>query len=145
MRGDRRPFLAKVERRGPYECWPWSGKPSTGGYGQFGRQHKAAHVLVYEALVGPVPEGCVLDHLCRNRICCNPAHLEPVAEKTNVLRGIGPTAVNARKTLCHRGHPLDYTYPDGRRDCRTCRREDRRRYEERQRQKIIAPQGSPGP
>jgi hypothetical protein len=76
-----------------------------------------------ELFVGPIPEGLVIDHLCRNRGCINPTHMEPVTNAENVLRGEGPTAVNARKTHCKRGHPFDdvntYVYAKGR-ACRMC-------------------------
>ena len=83
-----------------------------------------AHRIVYEALVGPIPEGMVLDHLCRNRPCASPAHLEPVDSRTNTLRGEGPTAKHAIKTHCPRGreHTPEntYSYKRGGRQCRTC-------------------------
>lgn len=67
-----------------------------------------------------------LDHLCRNRRCCRPDHLEPVTHKENVLRGMAPSAINARKTHCKRGHEFTaeniYPSPDGVRRCRECRR-----------------------
>lgn len=74
--------------------------------------------------VGPIPEGMDLDHTCRNRGCVNPEHLEPVTTQVNTLRGIGPTAENARKTHCKHGHPLEgdnlYVDPEGKRKCRAC-------------------------
>jgi hypothetical protein len=83
-----------------------------------------AHRLVYEELVGPIPEGMELDHLCRNTSCVNPAHLEPVPHRVNVLRGVGPTAENAVKTECVNGHPLTgrnlCIRKEGGRKCRTC-------------------------
>jgi hypothetical protein len=108
------------------ECWPWSGGTST-GYGRLwvpGVGHVPAHRISYEALRGPIPAGLVIDHLCRNRACINPAHLEPVTLKENILRGEGMAARRARQTHCKRGHPLSganlYRYRDGRRDCRAC-------------------------
>lgn len=85
----------------------------------------SAHRVSYEAFIGPVPDGLILDHLCRVRHCVNPWHLEPVTGTENVLRGVGPTAINARKTHCIHGHPFDdrNTILDGRgyRHCLTCR------------------------
>ena len=69
-------------------------------------EKKFAHRIGYEQLVGPIPKGLELDHLCRVRHCVNPDHLEPVTHKENTLRGSCPAAVNARKTHCKRGHPL---------------------------------------
>ena len=120
-------FWGRVEKRALGECWVWKGAPIKNGYGQYRRKGTRScyvHRLVYEALVGPIPEGKFLDHLCRNRLCVNPGHLEIVTNRENVLRGVGPTAVNAQKTHCKRGHPLEgenlYLYKDGRRDCRQC-------------------------
>lgn len=88
---------------------------------------KRAHRVSYETFVGPIPAGLTLDHLCRNTLCINPAHLEPVTIKENVLRGDGPTARNARKTHCDRGHAFDETNTgpnaNGGRSCRACKRE----------------------
>ena len=125
-------------------CWEWTGGKTT-GYGRFFVGSKADHTakqvashrFAYELLVGPVPEGLDLDHLCRNRACCNPAHLEPVTRQENLLRGIGPVVQRARhrsKTHCKRGHPLFgdnlYLRPNER-HCRTC--EKARRQAARQR------------
>lgn len=93
-------------------CWNWSGHPRDGGYSGFYITHRGAltryaHRYAYEALVGPIPDGMVIDHLCRNRQCVNPAHLEPVTHKTNLMRGHGTLArINAQKTHCNYGHEL---------------------------------------
>lgn len=110
-------------------CWAWTGGKRN-GYGSFWRngQHEGAHRFAYEHLVGPIPKGLHLDHLCRNHGCVNPVHLEVVTCRVNVLRGIGPTAVNARKTRCPQGHK--YTEKNtavlnqvgGGRRCRICHR-----------------------
>ena len=87
-------------------CWVWQAC-LVDGYGQLrraGRRHYA-HRLAYEELVGPVTMPA-LDHLCRNRACVNPAHLEQVTHRDNLLRGDTFTAHNANKTHCYRGHPL---------------------------------------
>lgn len=108
-------------------CWEISGAGSENEYPTLrinGRIVKA-HRFAYEHYVGPVPDGLILDHLCRNRHCANPEHLEPVTWAQNTLRGIGPTAVNAAKTHCYRGHPLDDAYiipSTGGRQCRGCTR-----------------------
>ena len=116
-------------------CWLWSGYVQKSGYASYTKmvdgKRPLAHRFTYEALVGPIPEGMVLDHLCRNRACVNPSHLEPVSMQENILRGEGFAATNAQKTHCKHGHPFDdentWVYR-GLRHCRTCRREaDRKR------------------
>lgn len=98
-----RGFWKKVDRRGPDECWPWLGHCQNGGYGQFGSGGKRlTHRIAYEYLVGPIPDGLDLDHLCHtadpqcadnekcpHRKCCNPDHLEPVTRRENIRRGRG--------------------------------------------------------
>lgn len=132
-------FWEKVDRRGPDECWPWTGWVNRGGYGRFKLDQAttvAAHRQAYLLEVGPIPTGLTLDHLCRNRACCNPAHLEPVTNKVNVLRGEGPTALNARQTVCKEGHPLEgdnlMVTPQGYRRCRECHRQWDRRWRKQQ-------------
>ena len=118
-------FMSKVDRTG--DCWLWLAAKDGAGYGfaTVGKQRQKAHRAAYELLIGPIPEGLQLDHLCRNPPCVNPAHLEPVTGRENTLRGISPIAVNARKTRCKRGHsftPENTIHrPSGRRACRTCK------------------------
>lgn len=109
-------------------CWNWTASRNANGYGRlhFGASGKMqlAHRLAYELLVGPIPDGLVLDHLCRNRSCINPDHLEPVTDRVNILRGEGWAARAARQTHCPSGHPYDEvnTYQwRGIRYCRACR------------------------
>lgn len=116
-------------------CWIWIGPPDSHGYGYVKMPddyRKPAHRHVYETLVGPVDDGLVLDHLCRNRICVNPEHLEPVTHRENVLRGVGASARNAAKTHCVHGHPYtpENTYINfrGSRECRICRATRAARY-----------------
>lgn len=116
-------FWAKVDRTS--DCWLWTGSLHL-GYGVIAAEGRAnmAHRVSYELIVGPIPDGLTLDHLCRNRACVNPAHLEPVTNVENVMRGLSVGALNARKTHCPKGHP--YTAENtmlsrNRRCCRTCR------------------------
>jgi hypothetical protein len=122
-------FWSKVDRRDDAEeCWPWlaSVQVARGGYGQFRVRPRTlrAHVIAYTLLVGPVPEGMVLDHLCRNPPCVNPAHLEPVTQGTNSRRGMAPTVIAFREGRCMKGHPMTpdniAVKPDGDRRCRVC-------------------------
>lgn len=126
-------FWPKVDVGHPLGCWEWTGHIQTSGYGQFryrrsGQPHVAvvAHRVAYELLIGPIPDDRELDHLCRNRACVNPDHLEPVTKHENMLRGESPFAKNARKSRCVNGHDYTdantYLTPDGRRSCRTCMR-----------------------
>jgi HNH endonuclease len=107
-------------------CWEWTGARQK-GYGKFGASW-FAHRLSYLLLVGPIPQGLQLDHLCRNPGCVAPNHLEPVTGQINTLRGQTITAANAGKIVCKRQHPLIgegasvYVYR-GLRTCRICRRE----------------------
>ena len=118
-------FWTKVNKSG--ECWLWTAGLYHDGYGKFwdGKRHCRAHRFAYELLVAPIPDGLQLDHLCRVRHCVNPAHLEAVDCRTNLLRGTGLTATKAAQTHCVHGHPFDevntYIKPNGARGCRICR------------------------
>jgi hypothetical protein len=123
-------FWAKVDRRGPGECWPWLASKDSYGYGMDRRDGRTthAHRISYELLVGPIPPGLVLDHFRLNpgprqapcsRACVNPSHAEPATNAENVLRGGGITATHARKTRCPGGHVYDKKRRGGR-ACRRC-------------------------
>lgn len=116
-------------------CWVWHGSKTEDGYGRFYAHHirRKAHIWAYEHYVGLVTKGKELDHLCRNRLCVRPDHLEPVTHRENVLRGNGPAALVARniairlaRTHCKQGHLIDkensYITPIGYKECRVCRR-----------------------
>lgn len=104
------PEIAKRIAATKSGCWQWTGAGSGAGYGSIPKSARRgtplAHRAVYAILVGPIPTGLTLDHLCRNRRCVNPEHLEAVDVRTNVLRGVGRSAENARRTKCIRGHKL---------------------------------------
>lgn len=103
--------------------WIWCGSTSR-GYGQFndGDTMRAAHRWIYTQLVGPIPAGLDLDHLCRIRNCVNPEHLDPVTRSVNLKRGYDARGVRSH---CAQGHPFDasntFARTDGGRGCRTCR------------------------
>lgn len=123
-------FKPSIE--GPCVIWPGTKNP--GGYGQFSSKSGGkwrtvlAHRYFYELVFGPIPVGLQIDHLCRNRACVSPAHLEVVTSKVNSLRGMGTSAINARRTHCVNGHALTddnvlrYGKKKDHRQCRTCNR-----------------------
>lgn len=120
-------------------CWLWTARLNQSGYGQFaiGGAMPSVHRLSYEALVGPIPDGLQLDHLCRVRNCVRPDHLEPVTAHENMRRGTSPFAENIRKEACPRGH--EYTDENtwlyrGSRYCRECRRTEARERKRRMRE-----------
>ena len=119
-------FARKVLADG--ECWLWIAAKDPCGYGQFfwnGRPHKA-HRVAYELVVGGIPAGLELDHLCRVRHCVRPSHMEAVTHRVNLLRGDTFQAKHAAKTHCHRGHAFDeantHWMSNGARRCRHCNR-----------------------
>jgi hypothetical protein len=126
-------FEAKVDREGPPSdsggrCWNWTGTGTKHGYGQVSVDgvHRYAHRVSYELHRGPIPDGLTIDHLCRNRRCVNPAHLEPVTQAENTRRAADAVEI------CPAGHAYDavntYVHPtSGYRQCRACDRERHRR------------------
>lgn len=124
MIADADHFWSWVDRAtSPAGCWLWTGSKDTGGYGRarWPRRAVMAHRIAYELTRGRIPDGLQIDHLCRNRACVNPSHLEPVSARENTLRGLGPAALNARKVVCKRGHSLEGArLYRGSRYCREC-------------------------
>jgi hypothetical protein len=117
----------RVNRRSG--CWLWTRSIRQNGYSQF-RYSRAkngyGHVFAYEHFVGPVPDGAVLHHTCRNRHCVNPEHIVAVSPRENVMADDTPARRNAEKTHCKRGHELFgenlRITPTGKRICRACQR-----------------------
>ena len=121
-------FFTKVDASGP--CWEWTGHINAQGYGVLrvnrSESPRRAHRLSWELLVGEIPSGLVIDHLCRVRHCVNPDHLEPVENRVNLIRGAGFAGQNVHKRKCPKGHEYDRVATNGRgsrmRLCKTCLR-----------------------
>lgn len=138
-------FWSRVEKTD--DCWLWQGAKNAAGYGHIFNRRSGrtvpAHRFAYELLVDPIPDGLVLDHLCRTPSCVKPAHLEPVTQRENLRRGTGWSGTNAQKTHCKRGHALkdDNLVVDanGARQCRRCNavRRKERTVRERERSRGI--------
>lgn len=128
-------FWSKVNKSGPLPlhggvpgpCWQWTAGKIPSGYGSFHTaplRQAAPHRYAWEALRGPIPDDLTIDHLCRNKLCVNPDHLEVVTRGENTLRAVDIGAKNRGKTHCIKGHEFDRDNtritPNGRRRCRTC-------------------------
>lgn len=117
-------FWSKVEKT--KSCWEWKNAKTTNGYGFFSINGKMAyaHRVAYELCKGKIPEELILDHLCRNKGCVNPDHLETVTLGENLRRADNQiTTINSRKTHCPRGHELkvpNLIYYKTQRTCRRC-------------------------
>lgn len=137
-------FWAKVDKTGPGGCWLWTSTTVPAGYGTFIGEGPAfgsryVHRIAYRLLVGDIPAGLQLDHLCRVRSCCNPDHLEPVTASENHRRAPQPVGLTAQSermaaaTHCKRGHafsPENTVVHRGWRQCRTCINDRQRRRRE---------------
>lgn len=120
--------IAKTDK-----CWLWLGAMDSKGYGRMrvNKRYKGAHRVAYELWRGEIPEGLVLDHLCKRPDCVNPQHLEPVTQRENLMRGDTLPAKQARITNCPHGHPYsgdNLFYYRGARMCRACSRVRARAY-----------------
>lgn len=126
-------FADKIEVSGG--CWEWVAAKNSAGYGVIRIDYRLylAHRYIYEFFNGPVKGEC--DHLCRNRGCVNPEHIEDVTRRTNMLRGEHPDAVRHRTDTCVRGHDLRdaYVRKEGKRMCRECAKIRKRGYARRDR------------
>ena len=123
-------------------CIEWIASHNGVGYGTLSINRTGGKVLAhrwsYAHHYGPIPDGLTIDHLCRNTLCVNPEHLEAVSKRENTIRGVAPTAVNAAKTHCIRGHELagDNLHISPRTGWRTCRECRRRRAREKYQRRI---------
>ena len=126
-----RRFWEKVSVAGTDNCWEWQAYVNHQGYGKFRVNGKTvfAHRFMLEVVCGrDIAPSLESDHLCRNRKCVNPSHIELVTHRENTLRGIGPTARNAARERCRRGHLLEMARVGSRqRFCRPCKNERERR------------------
>lgn len=161
LAGDKRiaDRLWRKVRVQPDGCWMWTGNTAPNGYGSISVGHSArriAHRMFYEALIGPA--GALLDHVCHtldptcpggfscpHRRCVNPAHLEPVTHRENLLRSPHTqTSRNAAKTECVNGHPFDETNTYIRQNVRCCRECTRERSRQQRRDRAAVGLSSKG-
>ena len=122
-------FMSKVEKTN--NCWNWTACLDKNGYGNFWYNKRVfSHRFSYELFKGDIPQGLEIDHLCRNRSCCNPDHLEAVTTQVNTKRGLTGKInhFNKNKTHCPQGHEYSGVNNKGRKICQICRTEQQRHY-----------------
>lgn len=120
------------------DCWEWLGYKNTAGYGRYHVAHKPAytHRMMYAWIYGPIPTGRgrnvpVVDHICKNKSCCNPAHLQLIPNIKNIESGNGLSVIESKQTHCIRGHllPPSKGFGNGkRRNCPQCQAIRQRKY-----------------
>lgn len=145
-------FWSKVDKKGEFDCWVWNGPRERCGYGVSWAGKPGgtmiAHRFALLTEMGELPRDLVVDHICRNRACCNPKHLRVITSRENVLIGVGPSAVNARKTHCRKGHEFTdentLRIRGSSRACKACQRQAEAEYKQRRRAKN-SPVNSPEP
>ena len=130
-------FWAKVHKD-RFGCWMWIGAVDSRGYGRFffNSQNARAYHLAWEDHYGTRPVGVELHHLCYNKTCVNPLHLQPLTRAEHVLLGNGVSGRNARVVSCPHGHPLEWNAGHTRRFCKTCHQQQGSRRYYRQREEI---------
>ena len=131
-------FLSKVQVDPDTGCHVWTAYLDRQGYGKFSANGRMvlAHRFAYEQKRGAIPSGLQIDHLCRNRSCVNPDHMEPVTPRENMARGTNQAAFMAGTGRCRLGHTTIYVDPQGFRACAVCRRANVARHAKRKRDRL---------
>jgi hypothetical protein len=136
-------FWKKVEVHQPSGCWQWTGCLHRLGYGNLAINHPPvrsyslmAHRVAYTLLIGPIPEDMTVDHLCRNRGCVNPDHMQIVTLKENIHRSFHPNQISRRSGACRKGH-REFRVDRRQQVCKVCERESQARYKARKKAGLV--------